>query len=140
MRRHRVPLGLSDPVFGLFGALAVAAGQSGLFPGETERLGWGYALHHPVEGVLAGMTTFYQPNYMDILPVFMWCMLALPVFAALEARVGDWALVLPLGLYAAAHVLGLAPPVLETDTHGGFRGVGEIPIQVLAYSASATIH
>ena len=32
------------PVFALFGALAIAVGQSGLLPGETERLGWDYAL------------------------------------------------------------------------------------------------
>lgn len=108
-------------VFALFGALAIAAGQSGLFPGETERLGWGYALQRPVLAALAGMTTFYQPNYMDILPVFMWCMLALPLFAALEGRIGDWALVVPFGLYAAAHFLGLAPPVLGAGTHGGFN-------------------
>ena len=108
-------------VFALFGALAFAAGQSGLLPGETERLGWSYAMDHPVLGVLTGMTTFYQPNYMGILPVFLWCMLILPVFAALEARIGDWALALPLALYAAAHLLGLAPPVLGTGTEGGFN-------------------
>ncbi len=107
-------------VFALFGALAIVAGRSGLFPGETERLGWGYAVQHPGLGVLAGLTTFYQPNYMDILPVFMWCMLVLPAFAWLEARVGDWALILPFGLYGAAH-LGLAPPVLGTGTHAGFN-------------------
>ena len=108
-------------VFVLFGAMAFAAGQSGLLPNETERLGWGYALVHPILAVLAGMTTFYQPKYMDILPVFMWCMLALPFFAALEARIGDWALILPIGLFAAAHLLGLAPPVLGTGTQGGFN-------------------
>ena len=108
-------------VFALFGVLAFTASESGLFPGEAERLGWTYAIAHPVRGVLAGLTTFYQPNYMDILPVFMWCMLALPLFAALETRIGDWALVLPFALYAAAHLLGLAPPMLGTGTHGGFN-------------------
>jgi hypothetical protein len=108
-------------VFVLFGALAILAGRSGLFPGETERLGWAYTLAHPVLGVLGGLTTFYQPDYMDILPVFMWCMLILPLFTALEARIGDWALILPFGLYAAAHFGGLAPPVLGTGTHGGFN-------------------
>jgi hypothetical protein len=108
-------------VFALFGALAILVGQSGLLPGETERLGWAYALEHPARAVLAGLTTFYQPNYMDILPVFMWCMLVLPLFAALEARVGEWALALSVGLYLAAHLWGLAPPVLGTGTHGGFN-------------------
>ena len=108
-------------VFVLFGALAIAAGRSGLFPGEAERLGWSYMLQHPIAGMLSGLTTFYQPNYMDILPVFMWCMLVLPAFAWLEARIGDWALAVPLLLYAAAHLLALAPPVLGTGTHGGFN-------------------
>ena len=42
------------------------------------------------------------------------------LFAWLEVRIGDWALIVPLGLYAAAH-LGVAPPVLGTGTHGGFN-------------------
>jgi hypothetical protein len=108
-------------VFVLFGTLAVLAGASGLFPHEAARLGWSYLIAHPVKGMLAGLTTFYQPNYMDILPVFMWCMLVLPAFAAVEAKIGDWALAVPFALYAAAHLLGWAPPVLGTGTHGGFN-------------------
>jgi len=106
-------------VFVLFGAMAFAA--TAIFPGEADRLGWSYMPVHPIQAILAGLTTFYQPNYMDILPVFMWCMLVLPAFAALEARIGDWALIAPLAIYAAAHVFGLAPPVLGTGTHGGFN-------------------
>ena len=106
-------------VFALFGALAI--GATALFPGEADRLGWSYMLAHPLAASLAGLTTFYQPNYMDILPIFMWCMLALPAFAALEARIGDWALIAPLALYAAAHFAGLSPPVLGTGTRGGFN-------------------
>ena len=106
-------------VFALFGAMAFAA--TAIFPGEAARLGWSYMQAHPIQALLAGLTTFYQPNYMDILPVFMWCMLVLPAFAALEARIGDWALIAPLAIYAAAHVFGLAPPVLGTGTHGGFN-------------------
>jgi hypothetical protein len=108
-------------VFALFGALAVLAGRSGLWPGETERLGWSYVLQQPVQALLAGLTTFYQPSYMDILPVFFWCMLALPLFAALEAKVGDWALVVPFTLYAAVQFTGLAPPILGTGTKTGFN-------------------
>ena len=107
-------------VFILFGAMAILAGRSGLFPHEAERLGWGYMLDHPVWASLAGLTTLYQPNYMDILPVFMWCMFILPVFTWLESRAGDWALLMPAGLYAAAQ-FGLMPPSLGTGTSSGFN-------------------
>ena len=108
-------------VFALFGVMVFLACASGLFPNEIERLGWSFMRAHPIQAVLAGLTTFYQPNYMDILPVFMWCMLVLPVFTALEARVGDWALLMPIGLFAAAHGLGLAPPELGSGTPPGFN-------------------
>ena len=108
-------------VFALFGAMAILAGRSGFWPGEAERLGWSYMLQHPVWATLAGLTTFYQPDFTDILPVFMWCMLTLPLFAWLEARVGNWALLLPFGLYLAVQTAGLAPPVLGTGTKSGFN-------------------
>jgi hypothetical protein len=43
----------------------------------------------------------------------MWCMLALPMFAALQGRAGDWALCVPIGLYACVRLFGLAAPSLE---------------------------
>ncbi len=108
-------------VFALFGAMAILAGRTGLWPGETERLGWSFMLTQPVAAVLAGLSTFYQPNYMDILPVFLWCMLVLPLFAWLEARFGDWALLLPATLYLAAQTAGLSPPHFGGRYEGGFN-------------------
>ena len=108
-------------VFALFGVMVVLAGATGLWPMEAQRLGWSFMLQHPIQGLFAALTTFYQPAYMDILPVFIWCMLALPGFAWLEARVGTWALLAPVGLYAATLGLGLTPPHLGSGTTSGFN-------------------
>ncbi len=108
-------------VFALFGAMAIAVSRSGLFPGEAERLGWSYLMQHPVRASLAGLTTLYQPDFMDILPVFIWCMLSLPLFAALQDRIGNWALAVPVAVFAAAHLFGLIPPNLGVDTNIGFN-------------------
>ena len=58
---------------------------------------------------------------MDILPVFIWSMAALPAFAWLEHRIGFWALAAPFGLYLAAWLFGVAPPSLGPDTVIGFN-------------------
>jgi hypothetical protein len=107
--------------FALFGAMAILAGLTGLWGMEAQRLGWGFMLRDPLRAVPAALTTLYQPNYMDILPVFIWCMLVLPLFAWLEARIGDWALLAPIALYAATWMFGLVPPSLGPDTAIGFN-------------------
>jgi hypothetical protein len=58
---------------------------------------------------------------MDILPVFIWSMAALPAFAWLERRIGAWALAAPFGLYLAAWLFGVALPSLGPDTVIGFN-------------------
>jgi hypothetical protein len=98
----------------LFGAMVAAAGATFL-PMEAERLGWGFALADPVDALPGVLTMLYQPQLMGILPVFVWCMLLLPGFAALEARCGGWALALPVACYAAVWGLGLAAPSLAPD-------------------------
>ena len=108
-------------VFALFGAMVILAGTSRRFPHEAEELGWGWLLRDPVHAVPAALTMLYQPEWMGILPVFIWSMLVLPAFAALEARVGDWALAAPVSIYAAAWLLGLWPPSLGPDTGIGFN-------------------
>jgi hypothetical protein len=106
-------------VFALFGAMLVAG--SCLFPGEATRLGWGFLLHDPLRAVPAALTTLYQPMFMGILPIFIWCMLLLPFFSAAEARFGDAALLGPAALYAAAHLAGLWIPSLSPDTGIAFN-------------------
>jgi hypothetical protein len=107
-------------VFALFGAMILAADLSGVLPGETTRLGWHYLLARPARAALAALTTLYQPAFMDILPVFIWCMLAMPGFAWLEARFGDRALLAPVAIYLAAQ-FGLRPPSLSPENSIGLN-------------------
>jgi hypothetical protein len=107
--------------FFLFGGMIIAVTDSGLCPGEVKRLGWSFLVAHPALAIPAALTTLYQPNYMDILPVFIWSMAALPAFAWLEGRVGAWALAAPIALYLTAWLLGVTPPSLGPDTEIGFN-------------------
>jgi hypothetical protein len=98
-------------VFLLYGAMVVIAGAT-LLPGEAELMGWTPVLMHPLARLPAVLAMLEQPAFMGILPLFVWCMLLLPGFAAAEARWGDRALLLPLALYgavwAAKYTAGLA--------------------------------
>ena len=105
----------------LFFAMLLLAGVSGKFPAEAERLGWGFLIHDPLHAIPAALTLLYQPAFMGILPVFIWCMLMLPAFAALEARFGDRALAAPIALYAAAWSFDLFPPSLAPQTGIAFN-------------------
>ncbi len=108
-------------VFVLFG-LAIAAVGATLLPGETERTDYAPIFAHPLAHLPAVLLTVEQPTYMSILPLFIWCMLLLPGFAAAEARWGNLSLVLPLAVYAGAWV---ALP--DTQGHGWEAGIGFNP-------------
>ena len=99
-------------VFVLFGAMIALAGATCL-PGEPERLGWAYAIAHPIAAIPGGLTMLYQPVDMGILPVFVWSMLLLPAFAASEAAWGGWALLPSAMLYLLAYGFGLSPLGLD---------------------------
>ncbi len=91
-------------------------------------------VEHPAHAVLAALTTLYQPNYMDILPIFIWSMAAMPAFAWLIARAGAWALAAPIGLYFAAWLGGLTPPSLGPDTVIGFNPLAwQLPFMLGVY-------
>ncbi len=107
-------------IFALFGGL-VALADATTLPGEAASLGWTFVLAHPVRAVPGVLLMLDQPEWMGILPVFVWCMLLLPAFALAEARWGDRALLGPVVLYAATGVLGLIPPSLSPDTGIGFN-------------------
>jgi hypothetical protein len=107
-------------VFLLFGAM-IAAASATFLPSEAARLGWAFGIEHPLAAIPGMLTMLYQPDDMGILPVFVWCMLLLPGFAALEARCGTWALLPSLIVYLAAYVFGLSPPGL------GGTGIGFNP-------------
>ena len=91
-------------VFAMFAALVIAASMR-LLPGEVSRLGWDWLVQMPALAVPGAATLLYQPDQMGILPVFVWCMLALPGFLWLADRIGAWAL-LPSALLHGAVQLG----------------------------------
>jgi hypothetical protein len=92
-------------VFAMFAALVFSAGMH-VLPGEVARLHWHFLAEQPWFAIPATAATLYQPDFMGILPLFVWCMLILPGFLWLVDRVGAWALLPPIGAYAAAQ-LGL---------------------------------
>ena len=96
----------------LFGAMVAVAGTT-ILPGEAERLGWGLLAADPLRAVPGLLTMLYQPEFMGILPVFVWCMLLLPGFVMALNRWGGAALVLPVACYAAVWAFGLAMPSLQ---------------------------
>jgi hypothetical protein len=108
-------------VFALFGIMIAAACKFGLMPGELERLGWGYMMTDPWRAVLAALATLYLPEFVNILPIFAICMALLPAFAWLEDRFGDWALAVPLSLYAAVWLFGVHLPLPEGAHPLGFN-------------------
>ena len=102
-------------VFALFGLMIAIACIWMLVPGESERLGWGRVLATPLEVLPGILLMLHQPAFMGILPTFIWGMLLLPGFALLWSRVGDWAILAPVGLYVLVQVSGVAVPGVEYD-------------------------
>lgn len=107
-------------IFVVFGLL-VAVADAWILPGEATATGWRWVLDHPVRAIPGVLTMLDQPEWMGILPVFVWCMALLPAFAYAEARMGDAALLFPVGLYAVTRLTGLIPPSLDPATGIGFN-------------------
>jgi len=93
-----------------FTVLVLACEVTTRLPMEAARLGWGYFIAHPFLALPALLATLFQPDFMGILPVFVWCMLALPLFAWAERRWGDRALAGSFALWLASFAFGIAPP------------------------------
>ena len=87
-------------LFLLFGATILWAERALPLPGEAQRLAWGLLEHDPLTALWGAATLLYLPNYIDILPVFILAMLALPGFLRLAARIGAWALLPSAVLWA----------------------------------------
>ena len=84
--------------------------------------GWGFLFAHPLGALPGLLSMLYQPDFMGILPVFIWCMLVLPLFVALIRRAGvGVALAASGAVYAASWLWGLSPPSLGPDTGIGFN-------------------
>ena len=89
-------------------------------PGELARLGWGWMLAQPLHAIPAMLALIYEPDWMDILPMFVWGMLLLPPFLLAESRVGAWALLPPLAVYLATQLGRLHAPGLSETVGMGF--------------------
>ena len=101
-------------VFALFGTMVAGATMLGL-KGEAARLGWMALFDDPWHAIPGVPLMLFQPDYMGILPSFVWCMLLLPVFAWMSARRGDRALLMPISLYALAWGFGVNMPALPAS-------------------------
>ena len=99
-------------VFFMFGAMVLWAAMALRLPDEVAATGWMWLAAAPWKAVPGALTLLYQPVFMGILPVFVWCMLLLPGFMWLAGHIGAWALAVPVCLYAATHATGLTPPAL----------------------------
>jgi hypothetical protein len=99
-------------VFVLFAAMVFWVQMRVPLPGLVRETGWSWLAQDPLRAVPATLALLYQPAFMDILPLFVFCMLLLAPFLWLLERFGDRALLAPIGLYAATQVFGLAPPGL----------------------------
>lgn len=98
-------------VFLAFGTMVFLGERLGGLQGEVDILGWHWLRDEPWLAIPGAAAMLYQPAFMDILPVFIWCMLLLPLFVWLLERFGDVALALPAALYVAAQT-GVAIPGL----------------------------
>lgn len=93
-------------LFLLFGAMILWAERFLPLPGETDRLAWRLLASDPATALWGAATLLYLPNYIDILPVFILAMLALPGVLWLAARIGAWALVPSAILWAGVQLGG----------------------------------
>lgn len=101
-------------VFALFG-LMIATACHTVLPGESDRLGWTRVLETPLEVLPGILLLVHQPAFMGILPTFIWGMLLLPGLGWLWGRVGESAILAPVGLYLLAQVTGWHLPGVEFD-------------------------
>jgi len=107
----------------LFLAMLLIGGRALGLSMEARRLGWGFLFDHPWQALGGLAVMLYQPNFMGILPVFIWCMALLPAFAWLQSRIGDWALALSMAVYAASWAFGLTVPSIGPDTGIAFNPI-----------------
>jgi len=105
-------------VFALFAAMVFWMRMTAPVPPEA--VGWGWLAEDPLRAIGGTLVLLYQPAFMDILPLFVFCMLLLAPFLWLLERLGDRALLFPLGLYATAQITGLNLPGLG-GTEIGFN-------------------
>jgi hypothetical protein len=87
-------------VFFMFGAMVIWSEMALPLPGEVDRLAWRMLVQDPLMALPAAVALVYLPNYVDVLPVFILCMLVLPGFLWLAGRIGAYALVPSFAVWA----------------------------------------
>lgn len=95
-----------------FAAMVIATEMALRLPGEARALGWGWLLDAPWFALPGAASLLWQPEFMGILPTFLWCMLLLPVASWGFARFGAWTLLPFVGLYAGVQLWGWHLPGL----------------------------
>lgn len=113
-------------LFAAFGALVLLGAFTLGFGDDLPRMGWDLLDQQPARALLLIPPLIYQPQFMEILPVFIVCTLLVGPFMWLVERAGDAALVVPFALYAATHAFGLTLPAIgpEGYPHWGFNPFG----------------
>lgn len=111
-------------VFLGFGVMVTAAST---WMGEP---GWDFAMRAPALAALGGASTLYQPAFMGILPLFLYAMATLPLFAWAMHRHGAWALVIPAALWMLAQAMEVDVPGLFGTTFA-FNPLGWVPLLML---------
>lgn len=114
-RLYRTHLTMCLLFFTMLALVSVA-----FIPGELARLGWGWMLADPLHAIPAMLVMIYEPDWMDILPMFVWGMLLLPPFLLAEGRFGAWALLPPVGVYLATQIGWITSPSLTVEIGMGF--------------------
>lgn len=103
-------------VFFMFAAMVIAADMFVPMPFVVDRFGWRFLVDMPWAALPAAASMLYQPDFMGILPIFVFGMLLLGPFLLAATRIGAWALVPSLLVYLATYSGWIATPALGGST------------------------
>ena len=118
----------------VFGAVVIAWNFTGE-PSQVRIYGFPYLLQAPLRAAALAAALLFNPAYVDVLDVFILCMLALPLFLLAVERVGAWALALPIGLWGAVQIWHLPPPDMAPGAATAFNVLAwQLPFMLGAYA------
>ncbi|MDE2334782.1 MAG: OpgC domain-containing protein [Rhodospirillales bacterium] len=106
-----------------FGAMVIAWNLTGL-ASQVRIYGFPYLMQAPLHAAALAAALLFNPAYVDVLSVFILCMLALPLFLVAVERAGAWALALPVGLWGAVQLWHLPAPDAVASAPTAFNVLG----------------